>query len=197
MKCRNCGAENQEGAKFCSSCGSKLEEEVLETQEVKVEPGQVKCRICGHINTTEDTYCKLCGSQLSPQDKAQTYNTTYNTSYNNTQNQIYANTGNSTPGMVVGIVSAACSITCCLFLVGLIAGIVGIFMNIKPLSKNYPDKGKAVAGLILSIVGLVIGLYLLFSIIVALNDPETMEQIRQAIQEAQNQAQSQQGFFIF
>ena len=193
MKCRNCGAENQEGAKFCSSCGSKLEEEVLETQEVKVEPGQVKCRICGHINTTEDTYCKLCGSQLSPQDKT-VINNTVNV---NTPDQIYVVQANSTPGMVVGIVSAACSITCCLFLVGLIAGIVGIFMNIKPLSKNYHDKGKAVAGLILSIVGLVIGLYLLFNIIIALSDPEYLEQLRQIIEEAQNQAQAQEGFFIF
>lgn len=191
MKCRNCGAENQEGARFCSSCGAKLEEEVLETQEVKVEPGQIRCRICGHINTTADSYCKLCGSQISPQDRFQSNNTYNNNTYNNTQNQMYA-TGNSTTGMVVGIVSAACSITCCLFLVGIIAGIFGIIINIKPINKNYPDKGKAVAGLILSVVGLLIGAYLLLSVIVALNDPETMEQIRQMMEEY-----GQTGFFIF
>ena len=185
MKCKNCGAENQEGAKFCSSCGSKLEEDVFETQEVKVEPGQVKCRICGHINSSNEQYCKLCGSQLRPSGESVYTNTNSTTSYSES---IYANNKSSTPGMVIGIVSLVGSITCCLFLVGLIGGLAGIFMNIKPIKYNYADKNKAIAGLICSIVALLIGLYILIDIIVLLNDPEQLEQIRQMWEEAMNGA---------
>ena len=176
MKCKNCGAENQEGAKFCSSCGSKLVEEAEVVEEVKPNANEVRCRICGHINTTGDQYCKLCGSQLQAKPTP-TYTNT-NGSYSS-NNSIYANNKTSTPGMVIGIVSLVSSITCCLFLVGLIGGIAGIFMNIKPIKYNYVDKSKAIAGLICSIVAAIIAAYLLYSIIAVLTDPELMEEIRQ------------------
>lgn len=176
MKCKNCGAENQEGAKFCSSCGSKLVEEAEVVEEVKPNANEVRCRICGHINSTSDQYCKLCGSQLQAKPTP-TYTNT-NGSYSS-NNSIYANNKTSTPGMVIGIVSLVSSITCCLFLVGLIGGIAGIFMNIKPIKYNYVDKSKAIAGLICSIVAAIIAAYLLYSIIAVLTDPELMEEIRQ------------------
>ena len=176
MKCKNCGAENQEGAKFCSSCGSKLVEEAEVVEEVKPNANEARCRICGHINSTGDQYCKLCGSQLQAKPTP-TYTNT-NGSYSS-NNSIYANNKTSTPGMVIGIVSLVSSITCCLFLVGLIGGIAGIFMNIKPIKYNYVDKSKAIAGLICSIVAAIIAAYLLYSIIAVLTDPELMEEIRQ------------------
>lgn len=185
MKCKNCGAENQEGAKFCSSCGSKLVEEAEVVEEVKPNANEVRCRICGHINSTEDQYCKLCGSQLSP--TSQPVNTNTSSSYSS-NDSIYANNKTSTPGLVIGIVSLVSSITCCLFLVGLIGGIAGIVMNIKPIKYNYVDKSKAVAGLVCSIVALVIALYLLIDIIVLLNSPEQLEQIKQAWEQAMNGA---------
>lgn len=33
MKCNICGTENQEGAKYCSVCGSQLEQKVVEPQD--------------------------------------------------------------------------------------------------------------------------------------------------------------------
>ena len=51
MRCRQCGAEISENAKFCGVCGKKVEKEVVQPQQeekknVKVEKNQnMKFRI--------------------------------------------------------------------------------------------------------------------------------------------------------
>ncbi|MDE7213180.1 MAG: zinc ribbon domain-containing protein [Anaeroplasmataceae bacterium] len=53
MICKNCGKENLEDAKFCSACGSNLNE-VLQI-----------CSSCGTKNSIDAKFCKKCGASLS------------------------------------------------------------------------------------------------------------------------------------
>src|SRR5215469_14708650 len=49
MRCRKCGAENREGARFCDKCGANL---------------SPKCPSCGAENRTDAKFCDSCGSAL-------------------------------------------------------------------------------------------------------------------------------------
>ena len=49
IKCSNCGTENELGKKFCSECGVKLEEEVIQT------------RFCGSCGAAVEEGLKFCG----------------------------------------------------------------------------------------------------------------------------------------
>lgn len=49
--CPNCGAENQQGTKFCSECGAKL-------------GGKPKCPSCGVENEPGAKFCNDCGAKL-------------------------------------------------------------------------------------------------------------------------------------
>ena len=60
--CPECGFENPAVAKFCLSCGSRLEEK---KEEVKVEePSVVVCPECGYENIPGAKFCMACGSAL-------------------------------------------------------------------------------------------------------------------------------------
>lgn len=50
MKCKNCDAENVDGAKFCSVCGKPL--------------GGTLCPSCGAFNFCDALYCRECGMKL-------------------------------------------------------------------------------------------------------------------------------------
>jgi class 3 adenylate cyclase/tetratricopeptide (TPR) repeat protein len=49
VTCSNCGADNREGRKFCSRCGTAL---------------AVVCAVCGAANAPGDRFCGECGSAL-------------------------------------------------------------------------------------------------------------------------------------
>lgn len=51
MQCPKCGTQNPEEAKFCSSCGIRLD-------------GKVACPSCGHECDSEAYFCPSCGKQL-------------------------------------------------------------------------------------------------------------------------------------
>jgi uncharacterized membrane protein YvbJ len=51
MVCPKCGAENQQGTKFCSECGTKL-------------GGNPKCPACGADNEPGAKFCNDCGAKL-------------------------------------------------------------------------------------------------------------------------------------
>lgn len=204
MKCSKCGSENLEGAKFCSSCGSKLEQgnkycnicgaenasDAMfcqkcgssfggRTEKIKSVnadfSGKKKCRICGHENESSEVYCKLCGSQLD--DKPY--------SSQNTNNYQTKSTSSSA-GLVLGIVSAVSSITCCLFLVSIITGVIGIIVSAIALKNEKGNKSKHIIGLVLSIIGLAIGLIMLVSVIGTMNNPEFWEEYKKMLEEIQN-----------
>ena len=64
FKCPSCGNENESNAKFCSSCGTKLqtivEDKVSET---------IICSSCGIVNQHSATQCVGCGSTLAEEEK--------------------------------------------------------------------------------------------------------------------------------
>src|SRR5215469_9827845 len=60
MRCSKCGAENREGAKFCSECAT---------------PMAAKCARCGGVNKPGAKFCDECGESLTaipPKSKVQT-----------------------------------------------------------------------------------------------------------------------------
>lgn len=211
MKCKKCGAENPDGAKFCSLCGSKLEanvcpkcgtsnpddarfcslcgaslskDEVFEAEpqfDSKPKEDTKRCRICGYENPATEKYCKKCGSQLVDIREGTAYQS-------NVSDTIYktVNVEQGGPGFVIGIVSIVCSVICCLFFVGIIGGICGIVLNALALKKGIYNKGKAIAGLVCSILAVIIGIYWAATFAIALNSPEFIEQYNQIMQEYQN-----------
>src|SRR6202521_5225064 len=50
VHCTKCGADNREGAKFCSECAT---------------PFAAKCRKCGAVNASGAKFCDECGVSLS------------------------------------------------------------------------------------------------------------------------------------
>jgi hypothetical protein len=63
--------------------------------------------------------------------------------------------GKSIAGMVLGILSV---LTCWLPYVGLILGIIGLILSALGL-KNEDARGMAIAGLVTSIIGIILGLW--------------------------------------
>ena len=56
MKCKNCGKENECGAKYCNYCGSKLEAERIKM-----------CTVCGTPLPEDAFFCSACGAR-QPED---------------------------------------------------------------------------------------------------------------------------------
>ena len=56
MKCTQCGFENSDDAKLCSSCGASL--------SVTIQKESVSCDICGNENDTASAFCTNCGHPL-------------------------------------------------------------------------------------------------------------------------------------
>lgn len=70
MVCKKCNHEVLDGAKFCGTCGAKVEEEIvieesaLETEEMPVIVEVIKCKNCGDVVGPEEKFCNKCGSKI-------------------------------------------------------------------------------------------------------------------------------------
>ncbi|MDD8050073.1 MAG: zinc-ribbon domain-containing protein [Verrucomicrobiota bacterium] len=51
VRCRKCGADNEESARFCDQCGASL-------------PERVDCQSCGEQNDRDARFCDNCGKPL-------------------------------------------------------------------------------------------------------------------------------------
>lgn len=58
MKCKNCGNEVKENAKFCRECGSKI---IWETEALTTNV----CPACGNILEENAVFCNNCGCSIS------------------------------------------------------------------------------------------------------------------------------------
>jgi hypothetical protein len=67
MKCRLCGFDNKENAKFCGSCGVDLaphQPDVRKKQQIDLKTTGI-CPSCGYQNEAGSNYCETCGAELA------------------------------------------------------------------------------------------------------------------------------------
>ena len=67
MKCKQCGHETEEGARFCQGCGSPLtvgSEAARPPEEPDAGPGGISCPKCGMENASGLKFCTGCGGPL-------------------------------------------------------------------------------------------------------------------------------------
>ncbi len=97
--------------------------------------------------------------------------------------------------MICGIIAIVSYFVCC-FLFGLppiVLAIVSLVYAVKSKKNSETNSftGKSVAGLVLSIISLVLValmiMSLVFSVIMIMNDPEALEEFQKAYEEAYNQ----------
>ena len=164
MKCSKCGFENQENNKYCVSCGAVLEEKVEKSF----------CYNCGSENPVDSKYCVSCGQSLY--NGGSTINAPIVRPY-----------VNDSSALGLGIASLAVSIVCCcLIFVGQIVSIVLGSISIKRALTNKSNKNTV--GLVLSIIGICISLYMIISFIYSI----AIGEFQQAFQEGFNSVQGGQ-----
>ncbi len=64
MKCKKCGMENNESAKFCRNCGEPLEQE----EDIILEEEEKVCPFCGSELDKNAKFCKNCGQSITSKD---------------------------------------------------------------------------------------------------------------------------------
>lgn len=73
MKCRQCGAELDEGALFCRTCGAAVSPEpepepfLFEPEPEPVAASAGRCRVCGAELDEGALFCRTCGAAASPE----------------------------------------------------------------------------------------------------------------------------------
>ena len=66
--CFRCGAPLDEGARFCSACGTAIPQQPTEDPIVDVEepiPASRLCPNCGQEVSPQDHFCNVCGAKLN------------------------------------------------------------------------------------------------------------------------------------
>lgn len=71
MVCKKCNHEVLDGARFCGTCGAKIEEELdvveentTDTSEEAVIIEIIKCKNCGDVVGPDEKFCNKCGSKI-------------------------------------------------------------------------------------------------------------------------------------
>lgn len=90
MKCQRCGAENQEGHIYCSTCGAQVQSNNVE------QYNQMVNNIQNEVPSNSVNENIITNSTYSTQNVQQTPNVSYSTSQNNINNQGVTNYSNST-----------------------------------------------------------------------------------------------------
>ncbi len=64
MFCNQCGKENNNDAKFCSSCGFPIKKADSSPNATPIIENQILCPNCGTRIDPEDKFCGKCGFKL-------------------------------------------------------------------------------------------------------------------------------------
>lgn len=185
--CTQCGSENSSESKFCSNCGSKLEQTVSfkkEEQSLKEEgifsseetkPAYEKITDAEEekpvaipsyqeeikINYGSETQGFGTGTQSSTDSNSSAY-------YTSSQPQYYSspeyNSGNQGGGNIgFAIASLVCGIIsllcCCMTLFSAVLAVAAVVLGVITLCFKYDGKGLAIAGIITGGIGLVIVIF--------------------------------------
>ncbi len=149
--CRNCGTEIPDNSKFCPECGVVIEQEEKEPEEKRI------CPKCNSENIDPSTKkCLNCGYYLGGAD------TTSVPPYSFVVNENSVDVkGKVTPFGIIGFVASLialflCNYTWVIFVITIPAFVLSIVgLNDKKHTKH----GLATAGLVISIIALVIGIF--------------------------------------
>lgn len=178
--CTQCGSENSAESKFCSNCGSKLEQAVApenEEQPVQSEgvfSGGEEASAYEKITDAEEEKPAAIPSyqeeiKINYNTEPQSYGTdsSSNAYYSSSQPQYYAaendgakqgggNIGFAIASLICGIVSLVC---CCFTLFSAILAIAAVVLGVITLCFKYDGKGMAIAGIVTGGIGLVIVIF--------------------------------------
>lgn len=180
MFCTNCGAENETGAKFCSSCGRPLEETPAPRTE-DTGSDQPASPVSTSAETTTETPEEAAPVQYSSTSgQYSSQSGQYSQNSQNTQNgaagqdrSMYKSNYNSgdsdaTVALILGIVSM---VMCSSSLISVALGIGAIVMAKKAQDQG-SQSGNISAGRICGIIGICLGslctLYYLFAFVLRL-----------------------------
>lgn len=137
--CPNCHRINSLNNDFCIYCGKDL------SSDVPIAYVSNQCHICLHINPEGTEYCESCGTILN------THNILIKEKYKKDYGKI---------SMILGIVSAGLGIQLYGgFGASFILSIISIILGIISIKRGY--KGKSLIGIITSIIGIVISIFML------------------------------------
>mgnify|MGYP002715331137 CR=1 FL=1 len=170
INCPFCGESNESGVKFCTNCGTKLEMKEAGADSRAAEPiSSPQEEIAINYERTAPVYSEPALSSQSSDAVVGNHTTPVYSSTENTGAGSNAK-GLAIASMVCGILSLLC---CCIWYIGGILAIVGLVLGIISIRKGTEGRGMAMAGIITSVLGLVIGISLmLFGVFIAMTDPD-------------------------
>ena len=145
--CKHCGANIDDNAKFCGSCGCA--NEVIPTMATPVESTPVEPTYVEPTPTVEATPVNSVPTYEQPQ---QNFNQTYQqTAFSQPMYEQPVNNKTNICALV-GFIFSIVSLICCSFLapIGAILSIIGLVQIKKSGEKG---KGLAIAGLIIGVIG--------------------------------------------
>ncbi len=145
--CAECGAQNEEGAKYCEACGAPME---------------------GNTETAESSEAVSAERDVAPAAESNGYDAPVQ-GYAASDRQQYRPAGSLPPkyggqngggqtglaiaSLICGIVSVLC---CCTLCISWIATAAAIVCGIITLVQHRDGKGMAITGLVLGVVGLLL-----------------------------------------
>lgn len=157
MFCKSCGAENEEGAKFCRSCGLPIvpEEVIRENEEIKQAVDNAESATAAQETAQPDMQAEPqpqpngAAENQAGQYQGQPQQGYYQQQY---KPSVTKSAPNAVISLILGIVSVVC---CCTCLLGVGCGIAAICVGVSSKKKEN-NPGMATAGIVLGIVGIVI-----------------------------------------
>ena len=162
MYCESCGSFIQDGESFCSNCGARAPQPIAQP----VQPVQPVYQQPVYQQSTpqpgQPVYQQPVYQQpVQPIYQQPAYQQVVVTQLPDNRSRI---NGAATAGLVFGIITAC---LCWLPVVNLIPAVFGLIFSIVGLSKrNAGGKGRAIAGLIMSGIGMLISAYVILAVMV-------------------------------